>query len=92
MKGVEDNPEYFRVDFEITHKLYEIYRRLKIVTTEQSFSSSFEEKEQGNNTVNYHKIMQIFKDIGFKLEINQKLQILRAIKKFCFNQNFINEE
>jgi hypothetical protein len=35
--------------------------------------------------------MQMFKDIGFKLEINQKLQILRAIKKFCFNQNFINE-
>lgn len=42
--------------------------------------------------MNYYKIMQIFKDINFKLEINQKLQILRAIKKFCFNQNFINEE
>jgi hypothetical protein len=36
--------------------------------------------------------MHIFKDISFNLQINQKLQILRAIKKFCFNQNFINEE
>lgn len=34
----------------------------------------------------------MFKDINFKLEINQKLQILRAIKKFTFNPNFINEE
>lgn len=36
--------------------------------------------------------MEIFKDLGMKLEINQKLSILRAIKKFCFNQNFINKE
>ncbi len=36
--------------------------------------------------------MEMLKDINFKLEINQKLQILRAIKKFCFNPNFINEE
>jgi hypothetical protein len=91
-KGVEDNPEYFRVDFEVTHKLYEIYRRLKLVSSEQVQSSSFEEKEQGNSTMNYHKIMQIFKDIGFRLEVNQKLQVLRSIKKFCFNQNFISEE
>jgi hypothetical protein len=42
--------------------------------------------------MNYHKIIQIFKDLNISLEINQKLQILRAIKKFCFNQNFINEE
>lgn len=89
---MEDNPEYFRVDLEVTHKLYEIYRRVKIVNSEQYLSSSFEEKEQGNNTINYHKIMQMLKDINFKLEINQKLQVLRAIKKFCFNQNFINEE
>jgi hypothetical protein len=53
---------------------------------------SFEEKEQGHNTINYHKIMQLFKDIDFRLEISHKLQILRAIKKFCFNQNFINED
>lgn len=42
--------------------------------------------------MNYHKIMEIFKDAEVKLEINQKLTILRAIKKFCFNQNFINQD
>ena len=33
--------------------------------------------------------MQMFKDLDFKLEINQKLQILRSIKKFCFNFVFV---
>jgi len=36
--------------------------------------------------------MQIFTDLSIKLEISQKLTILRAIKKFCFNQNFINQQ
>lgn len=34
----------------------------------------------------------MFKDIDYRLEINQKLQVLRAIKKFCFNQNYINQD
>ena len=34
----------------------------------------------------------MFRDIDVKLEINQKLTILRSIKKFCFNANFINKE
>lgn len=42
--------------------------------------------------MNYHKVLEIFKDAGLSLEINQKLLILRSIKKFCFNQNFINKE
>lgn len=42
--------------------------------------------------MNYHKILEVFKDAGLNLEINQKLLILRSIKKFCFNQNFINLE
>ena len=41
--------------------------------------------------MNYHKIMQIFKDEKIELEINQKLQILRFIKKICYNQQFINK-
>ena len=42
--------------------------------------------------MNYQKIVQLFKDADIKLEINHKLMITRSIKKFCFNQNFINEE
>ncbi len=42
-KGVEDNPEYYRVDFELAHKLYEIYRRLKIGIQEAG-SFTFEQK------------------------------------------------
>jgi hypothetical protein len=36
--------------------------------------------------------MEIFKDMNIKLEVSQKLQLLRGIKKFSFNQNYINEE
>ena len=42
--------------------------------------------------MNYHKVLEIFKDIDFKLEINQKLTILRSIKKFSFNHSFISKE
>lgn len=28
-RGVEDNPEYYRVDFELASKLYDIYSRVK---------------------------------------------------------------
>ena len=42
--------------------------------------------------MNYHKILEIFKDAKIELEINQKLLILRSIKKFSFNQNFISSE
>lgn len=42
--------------------------------------------------MNYHKILELFKDAKINLEINQKLMILRSIKKFSFNQNFINLE
>ena len=42
--------------------------------------------------MNYHKIMELCKDGGIELSTSQKLTILRGIKKFCFNQNFISKE
>ena len=42
--------------------------------------------------MNYHKILEILKDSKINVDINQKLLILRSIKKFCFNQSFINND
>ena len=42
-------------------------------------------------SMNYHKIMEMLKDVEINLEINNKLTLLRSIKKFCFNHNFISK-
>ena len=89
---VETHPEYFRVDQEICHKLFIGYKSLSMGPATKPGLFSFEEKEQIRSSMNYHKIIQIFKDVNIKLDINQKLLITRSIKKFCFNQNFINEQ
>lgn len=43
-------------------------------------------------TMNYHKIIQMIKDAEVKLQIAQKLTLLRSIKKFSFNHNYISKE
>ncbi len=51
--------------------------------------NNFETKEQFKSTLNYHKILEMFLDAPIKLEIENKLSLLRMIKKFAFNPNFI---
>ena len=67
------------------------YQGLGIGAASKPGLFSFEERELHNTSMNYLKILQIFKDAKIKLEINQKLLISRCVKKFSFNQNFLNE-
>ena len=90
--SVESHPEYFRVNQEVSHKLYLAYQGMGLGPSAKPGLFSFEEKEQQKSSMNYQKIVQMFKDADLKLETSHKLMITRAIKKFCFNQNFINEE
>lgn len=80
------------MDHEICHKLYQAYKGVSLGPATKPGMFSFEEKEQQRCSMNYQKIVLAFKEAGIDLEINQKLMITRSIKKFCFNQNFINEE
>ena len=67
------------------HSLFNHYRTLPLGIGKSSIS--FEDKEHYKKSMNYHKILEIFKDANINLDVNQKLLILRAIKKFSFNQN-----
>lgn len=53
---------------------------------------SFEEREHYESCMSYHKILEMLKEAQIHLEIHQKLQILRNIKKHCIHKNFITYE
>ena len=70
--------------------MFEVYKKLHI--GKEGEGGTFDSQDQGGHCLNYHKIMQMCKDMEVKLSVDQKLQVLRAIKKFSFNQHMINEK
>ena len=75
----------------MANKLYEVYKRSSAGPPVPD-SMTFDKRQEVGLTMNYHKVMEMLKDAEVKIDINQKLTILRAIKKFSFNHNFISKE
>ena len=59
--------------------MFEVYKKLHI--GKEGEGGTFDSQDQGGHCLNYHKIMQMCKDMEVKLSVDQKLQVLRAIKK-----------